>query len=450
MSFPEDTIAALATPAGTSAIALIRASGPAVARLAGDLWNETPASRQARHRDYRRADGSLIDDVVCVYFPGPSSYTGEDILEITCHGNPLIAQAILEDLCRRGCRLAEAGEFTKRAFLNGRMDLSQAEAVMDLIQARSERALATANQLLRGALTRKMDDLTRQLVEILARIEAYIDFPEEDLPAEDQAYLLSIMERLLVELRRLIATEQYGTMLRDGIRTVILGQPNAGKSSLLNRLVGRERALVSAEPGTTRDYLEERVQLGSQCLRLIDTAGLNSSASGVELGGVRKSLEQLATADLFLWVIDSTAALPDLPEEVRVRMHPDNAIAVMNKSDLPGAGLSKRPNGLSAISVSALRGDGIELLQTEIERLVVGFGGSIAEDLVAINARHALSLEAAKKSLESGLELLKSGKPSELIASELRFALDSFGQVAGRVDNERILDQLFATFCIGK
>src|SRR5688572_9346788 len=288
-----DTIAALATPVGTAALAVLRASGPDTRRIAGELLRGTPPPRVARHGDYHDRAGMLVDDVIVTFFESPRSYTGEDALEIACHGNPFIAQKILEDLFVRGCRPAEPGEFTQRAFLNGRMDLSEAEAVMDVIHARSERALAAASLQLRGSLGRRMNVLIDSLLGVLARIEAYIDFPEEDLPAADRAFVASEVSRLSTETERLLATSHYGELLRDGIKTVIVGEPNVGKSSLLNRLVGRDRALVSPEPGTTRDFIEERVMIGSHLLRLIDTAGLNPSPARLEELGIEMTRQRL-------------------------------------------------------------------------------------------------------------------------------------------------------------
>ena len=451
MSYSPDTIAALATPAGTSALAVVRTSGPAAAALALAIFRETPPPRLARHADYRDVRDQLVDDVLFTFFAAPNSFTGEDSLEISCHGNPFIAQKILEDLLARGCRPAGPGEFSQRAFLNGRMDLSQAEAVMDLIHARSERALAAANQQLRGALGRRMETLSTQLIGLLAQIEAYIDFPEEDLPAEDRPALRAQLAGLLAGTAQLLATSHYGELLRAGIRTVIVGEPNAGKSSLLNRLVGAERALVSPEPGTTRDYIEERVALGAHWLRLIDTAGLNDQPSALERRGIDKTLEQAAQADLFLWVIDATRPAPDLPPALRPRMTPANTIAVYNKSDLlPAVMRSPLPASFPRVNVSALNGAGLETLQAAIFDLAESARVEIGSELIAINARHANALIQAKSSLESGLSKLDLGEASELIASDLRDTLDAFGQIAGKIDNEKILDQLFANFCIGK
>ncbi len=450
MSFSGDTIAALATPVGTSAIAVVRTSGPQTAELARAIFGTLPAARSARQADYRDLGGALVDDVLFTFFAGPNSFTGEDTVEISCHGNPFIAQKILSDLLARGCRPAEAGEFSKRAFLNGRLDLSQAEAVMDLIHARSERALAAANQQLRGALGRQMDSLISQLVNILANIEAYVDFPEEDLPPENARALQRQIETLLTSTGRLLATSQYGELLREGIKTVIVGEPNAGKSSLLNRLVGHDRALVSPEPGTTRDYLEERIIVGAHWLRLIDTAGLNLTPSSLEKRGIDKTFEQAAEADLFLWVIDSTRPLPVLPAALASRMTPANTLAVFNKIDLPPAARGALPAPFHPVNISALAGAGLETLEAAVTKLAETFHVEVGDELVAINARHAHALEEAKASLTTAAHKLTTNEPSELVASDLRAALDAFGQISGKIDNEKILDQLFASFCIGK
>lgn len=450
MSFPSDTIAALATPVGTSAIAVVRASGPEVSTLARAIFKEIPPPRLARHADYRDAQGQLVDDVLFTYFAGPQSFTGEDSLEISCHGNPFIMQKILEDLLARGCRPAEAGEFSKRAFLNGRVDLSQAEAIMDLIHARSERALAAANQQLRGSLERRMNELIALLIKILANIEAYIDFPDEDLPAEDRALVLADLDRLLAGTRQLLATSHFGELLREGIKTVIVGEPNAGKSSLLNRLVGRDRALVSAEPGTTRDYLEERIVVGPHWLRLIDTAGLNPTPGALEQQGIDKTLEQAEGADLFLWVIDASLPSPVLPPALAHRVTPANTLVVYNKSDLADPHGGEAHRGFPSVKISALHGTGLEELQAAAAALADSFQVNVGDDLIAINARHAHALEQARIGLESARGKLLDETPSDLMASDLRAVLDAFGQISGKIDNERMLDQLFASFCIGK
>ena len=445
-----DTIAALATPVGTSAIAVVRVSGPDCAALAQALFGPAPLPpRVARHTNYRNLGGDILDDVVATFYQGPRSYTGEDSLEIALHGNPFIAQSILNDLLAREIRLAEAGEFTRRAFLGGRMDLSQAEAVMDLIHARSQRALTAANQQLRGSLGRHLGELTEGLLLVLARIEAYIDFPDEDLPAEDRQIVITELDRVLRGTARLLATHHYGELLRDGIKTIIIGEPNAGKSSLLNRLVGRDRALVSSEPGTTRDFIEERIILGPHCLRLIDTAGLNPTPAALEKLGMDKTLERAAEADLFLWVLDAARPTPPLPPEVTARLTPENTLILLNKSDLPATTTLPSPS-LPSLRISALTGDGIDALTEHITRLADAFRQDQGDEIIAINARHAYALRRATECLETARAKVSAHGPTELLASDLRGALDAFGEIAGKIDNERMLDHLFKTFCIGK
>jgi tRNA modification GTPase len=445
-----DTIAALATPVGTAALAVVRVSGPRSTALAAEIFGKAPLPRHVGHADYRDRAGALVDETLLTFFQGPHSYTGEDALEISCHGNPFIAQKILEDLFARGCRPAEPGEFTQRAFLSGRMDLSQAEAVMDLIHARSERALAVAHQQLRGALGRHMQELIDALLKLLARVEAQIDFPEEDLPPEDRALAGRELEKLSRATERLLATSHYGEMLRAGVKTVIVGPPNAGKSSLLNRLLGRERALVSAEPGTTRDFLEEPAALGPHCIRLIDTAGLNPAPAALERLGIEKTLERAAEADLLLLVLEATGPCPALPAALAARLTPASALVVVNKIDLASPVRPTPPAGLKMIRVSALTGAGLDELRAAIAEKADAFCTEIGAEAIAINARHAHSLNQAKACFAAAQTKLAANEAAELLASDLRGALNAFGEISGKVDNERMLDQLFAMFCIGK
>lgn len=448
-----DTIAALATPAGTAALAVVRLSGADCARLAAAIFGSPPPPRVACHRHYRTVDGVALDDVVTIYFPGPGSYTGEDSLEISPHGNPLIVERMLADLVARGCRLAEPGEFTRRAFFNGRLDLAQAEAVTDVIHAQSERALAVAQRQLQGALGRHLNELSDELLHALARIEAYIDFPEEDLPAEDRTEVESRLRNVLRGTQALIATRAYGEQLREGIRTVIIGAPNAGKSSLLNRLLGRDRALVSAQPGTTRDYLEERIQLGPHSLRIIDTAGLNPAPAELERQGIAHTLSWAAEADLVLLVIDATSPSPALPPAVIARLAAVNTVVVFNKVDLLAPGVeavADAPTGLAVVRLSTVTGAGLADLATEVTRLADGFRPDRDAEGLVVNARHADALTRAAGGLERALAHLTDAGPTELLASDLRSTLEALGEIAGKFDNEAMLDRLFATFCIGK
>ena len=451
MKSRDDTIAALATPAGTSALAVIRISGSDTRLLTVTLLGSVPAARRTTRRDYVDREAVLLDDALFTFFQGPASYTGEDVLEIACHGNPYIARRILDDLYRRGCRPADPGEFTERAFLNGKLDLSEAEAVMDLIHARSERALASAHHQLRGALGAELQGLVDGLLAALARVEAYIDFPEEDLPQEDSELVTREIETVLRGTQRLLATSKAGTWLREGIATVIVGEPNAGKSSLLNRWIGTERALVSAEPGTTRDFIEVRVTAGSHSLRLIDTAGLNPSAGAVEQLGIAKTLDQALQADLILWVIDASRDTPLFPDALRGSLVPEKTLVVLNKTDLtPGAPRAQVPDGFTSVEVSALTGDGMAELLNAVAELADRAQPDLGDEAVTINARHALALDQARAWLEDALANLGRRGPVELLASDLRGTLEAIGQISGKVDTEQMLDHLFATFCIGK
>jgi tRNA modification GTPase len=450
-----ETIAALATPPGTSAIAVLRVTGPETTRIAEEIFGEVPPSRKVRHADYHAKDGRLVDDILITFFRGPNSYTGEDSLEVSCHGNPFIAQKILEDLFARGCRPAHPGEFTQRAFLSGKMDLSQAEAVMDLIGARSDQALAAANQQLRGALGKQIDSLVDRLLTVQARVEAYIDFPEEDLPPEDNLIIARELDALCGDTRELIATSHYGEMLRDGIKTVIIGAPNVGKSSILNRLVGRERALVSSEPGTTRDFIEERINVGDHLLRIIDTAGLNPSPAPLEKLGMEKTFERAAEADLFLIVLDPTQGTPNLPEAVFARLSRENSIIAANKCDLLAYGAPINiPEELrgknSPIMLSAKTGAGFDELKTAFSRFAESERRDFGSGTIAINARHAEALRNALESMTAARGKLSTEIQIELLASDIRSALARFGDVIGKIDNEAMLDRLFAGFCIGK
>jgi tRNA modification GTPase len=453
MARHKDTIAALATPAGTSALAVVRISGPDTHGIATRALGAPPPPRTATRCDYVAGDGTLVDDVIATLFAAPNSYTGEDTLEISCHGSPFIAQRILADLLARGCRSAGPGEFTQRAFLNGRLDLSQAEAVMDLINARSERSLAAAQQVLRGALGRHMAGLVDGVLGALATVEAYIDFPDEDLPPEDRKRLAKEVEGVLQGTRQLLATEKTGVLLREGITTVIIGEPNAGKSSLLNRIVGSERAIVSPEPGTTRDFIEERVTIGHNGLRLIDTAGLNPCAEGLEALGMEKTLERIAGADLHMVVLDATRPTPPLPDATVSRINYSNTLYVLNKSDLLGEkhrAAAIPPAGFPSVQVSALNGTAMEALFVELSRLADGLQKTFGDERIAINVRHAHFLSEAQACLEAAVAKVASNDPVELLASDLRGALSALGEISGKVDNERMLDQLFASFCIGK
>lgn len=448
-----DTIVALSTPPGESAIALIRLSGPDCASLGQAIsGRKSPLQlRQAHFSRYFSINDKLLDEVVLTYFGEGRSFTGEAMLEIACHGNPLIIQNILEDLLARGCRAAEPGEFTRTAFLNGKMDLSQAEAVADLIHARSERSIEAAQRQLHGSVGRKMSELTDTLLGIMAQIEAYIDFPEEDLPGEDQSGPAADLRALTREIKALIETQHYNALLHDGVKALIVGEPNVGKSSLINALVGSERSIVSEMPGTTRDYVSAFIMLDAWRIEILDTAGLHEAGDKIEQIGINHTIEQSETADSFLLVLDSAAPSPTLPPALLERMRPDNTLVVENKTDLRESRdmadfLSDYRHLRLSLhqknSAEALRRSWLELIESSLH--FPQMGG------VIVNARHAAALSEAVDCLRLASDKLRDGELSELVAADLREAIESIGKVVGKVDNERMLDSLFQQFCIGK
>lgn len=448
----KDTIVACATPPGESALAIVRVSGPDCPEiLHGAVGVNMPEARKAVYGAYRGLHGEIVDRCVFLYYQGPASSTGDDVIEFMTHGNPLIVQKIVEDLIGRGCRAAEPGEFTRRAFLNGKMDLTQAEAVLDIIHARSERALAAAQHQLDGSVGRAVNALRERLIRVVAHVEAYIDFPEDDLPPENQDGPAANLAALIVDAERLAATSHYSTLLRDGARTVIAGAPNAGKSSLLNALVGDDRAIVSAEAGTTRDYIEERIVVGNHLLRIVDTAGLREGGSEVEGMGIARSLKQVERADVVLLVLDTTQPTPPLPSLLAAAARDGRLIVVENKSDLPAQGGRMAPYpGAPVIRVSALTGAGLDTLRQEIVRLIDS-GASVPDrDAVLVSARHASALRTMIEALTAARSKLVAQEAAELAASDLRAAISALEQILGKIDNEQMLDQLFASFCIGK
>ncbi len=451
---PEETIVAPATTDGEAALAIVRLSGPSALELAATILHrprEKIVPRRASLGTYQDISNQALDQLVYIFYPDKQSFTGEPMVEWMCHGNPLIVQKIVEDLIQRGCRLAEPGEFTRRAFLNGRMDLSQAEAVSDLIRARSDKALEAARKQLEGTVGEKVNKLIANILKTTAQLEAYIDFPEEDLPPEDQDGPRKSLRGMTEELQNLAATRHYRNLLTEGIRTVILGAPNAGKSSLLNALVGEARAIVSNLPGTTRDYIVERILIGSYLLNIMDTAGIHTTDSEIELLGIQHTLEQAKKADLCLLVLDQSAETPTLPPELKSVLDQTPSIVIENKCDLKRYSSFNNPLPQSpSIAISALKGEGIELLRKQIQEHVEKGIAVPHPDAVLVSARHAKALELAKEHIERSLSLLSANEPAELAAQELHLAIDAMSQIIGKIDNESMLDELFRSFCIGK
>ena len=447
-----DTFAALSTPHGESAIGVVRCSGQLCREFVQDIFgNNSPTPRKVYVADYRSMKKELLDNVVYTFFECEKSYTGDPMLEISCHGNPFILQHVLEDLVTRGCRHALPGEFTQTAFMNGKMDLSQAEAVIDLIKARTNLSLKAASQQLQGSLSRRINGIVENLLQLVAEIEAYIDFPEEDLPTDGEAAPISRLRSLSDEIYELSETARSGIFLRDGVKAVIIGAPNAGKSSLLNQLLGESRAIVSNQPGTTRDYIEASFFVDPYRISILDTAGVHATDDEIEKAGIAKTLEQIELCDLILLTIDGGESPPLLPDSVLSLLKADNTILIRNKSDL---GLGQNSEGylseFPGIEVSALTGSGLKDLKALIKDLLGNPIISEQGDVVAVSARHHTALLEASKELLSSIGLLNRDEPAELVATHLRVGISNLEKIVGRIDNERMLDKLFSSFCIGK
>lgn len=437
-----ETIAAIATPPGSGAIAVIRISGPQATAVLQACTGKVTQPRRATLAYVRDAHGRVVDEVVATYFAAPASYTGEDVVELSCHGGMLVTRRVLERLLQCGARPAEPGEFTRRAFENGRMDLTRAEAVMDVINAGSDLALRAAQNQLHGAIFRKVETAVDRLISVAAHVEAYIDFPEEDIAPDTTQELVAAVDEVCGELRVLLDTADEGRLLREGIRTAIIGAPNVGKSSLLNMLLGYERAIVSDTAGTTRDTIEESVSLGGMRLRLVDTAGLHESTDAIERAGMERSRRAGAEADLILEVADAT--LP--PARAEIPATTAQHILLLNKCDLP-----EHPDwqNVPALRISCHTGRGHETLATTITERFLHSSGE-PDTLAAINTRHRYALQQALDYLAAARTGLLSGISPELMDIDLRAALDALGSISGRVDTEDILTRVFATFCLGK
>ncbi|MEY4086308.1 MAG: hypothetical protein RLZZ405_496 [Verrucomicrobiota bacterium] len=448
-----DTIVAAATPAGRSALAIVRVDGPLAATLAHDaLRRRTPlAEKTATLGIWRDGDGAPLDQVVAVLWRAGRSFTGNDSLEITCHGNPLLVRRLTADCLARGARLAEPGEFTRRAYLAGRIDLTQAEAVADLIHASSERALASARRQLAGELGRLVARWTDRTLQVLAELEAHIDFPEEDLPPEDPRGPSARLLEIASELSNYARTARHDAALRGGLRVAVVGAPNAGKSSLLNALAGADRAIVSPEAGTTRDYLEAPVAGLPLAVTAVDTAGLRAGGSALEHLGMARALEQARGAHLLLLVVDASAEPPALPAELLALLDPARTLVIANKADLPAhpAQQAFLPT-LTKLSACLLDGRDAEALRAGLgEFLIAREIAPGAEDLI-VGVRHAEAMARAAEALTAAAGHLRAPIQTELAAAQARTGLDALGEIVGRIDNERMLDKLFASFCIGK
>ncbi|MCL5034485.1 MAG: tRNA uridine-5-carboxymethylaminomethyl(34) synthesis GTPase MnmE [Bacteroidetes bacterium] len=455
-----DTIAAISTPLGEGGISVIRISGVNAFAVADHVFlGRTKLCNSPSHTAHfgKIVDqgGNLVDEVVAVTFRAPGSYTCEDVVEISCHGGYLVTQRVLEQLLAAGARLAEPGEFTRRAFLNGRLDLSQAEAVADLIQSQSEAAYRSSVRQLSGELSRKIKGIRDELLNLASLLELELDFSEEDVEFANRKMLGTRLEVAIMTVDELLSSYSVGKVYREGIRVTIAGKPNAGKSSLMNAILGDNRAIVSEVPGTTRDTISERVSIKGVLFRLTDTAGLRETVDKIEQEGVERAKKEAEEADIVLLVMDlkegdynGTNPLYSRLEEIcateGVRL-----VTVWNKIDLyRGEAPRASESGLS-FYVSALRGDGIDLLKDGLFKMVLGENLN-ESSVVVTNARHRQALSKARKSLAYALDTLESGKSGEFVALDLRGGLNALGEITGEITTEDILNNIFSRFCIGK
>jgi len=447
----EDTIVAISTPPGRSGIGVVRISGPEAESIGKRfLRSSSPLNHQrAVVGKWQDLTGAVLDDVVVVLFRGPHSYTGEDLLEISAHGNPLTLNRIVGGVQSAGARIAGPGEFTLRAVGHGKMDLLQAEAVRDFIEAQTDGQARTALRQMSGALSNRIRPIKEGLVDVIARLEAGIDFAEDDVDIPDSTLVIERLEQLRFELQAIQETYAYGRMLYAGVRVVIVGRPNVGKSSLFNRLVAAERAIVTEVPGTTRDVLSEVADLDGIPVRFFDTAGLHGTTDRVEKIGVERTIETLSEADLALFVVDGSVPFGEEDRKVRESLKDLAHFLVANKADMPGC--AEAAGGAKAcIRLSAKTGAGLDTLTQELRDFLGGRRGEGVGESVLTNARQNDSVLGSISGLRAGEEALVKGTPQEMVLLDLYSALSSLNELTGETTTEDILGRIFSTFCIGK
>ena len=447
-----DTIAAIATPAGRGGIGVVRVSGPRTTEIAQALLGHVPSVRRARLHAFRDADDSVIDSGLALHFAAPHSFTGEDVLELHGHGGPVVMDLLLQRVLALGARLAQPGEFTQRAYLNDKLDLAQAEAIADLIDSGSAQAARAAQRSLQGEFSAHVHELAERVLELRLWIEAAIDFPEEEIDFLADRALAERMDHLRQRFSDLSETARQGTLLRDGLTLVIAGRPNAGKSSLLNRLAGYEAAIVTDTPGTTRDVLRERIAIDGLPLHILDTAGLRDAPDAIEAEGIRRARNEIARADRVLFVIDAADAhsvqaiehdLQHVPAKVPVTL-------VFNKADRSGdtARVETGQGGAPRVYLSAATGEGIAGLRQHLKDCI-GFHPA-AEGALTARTRHVDALRRAREHVEAAHRLFTERHAGELVAQELLDAHRCLGEITGEVTSDDLLGKIFSSFCIGK
>jgi tRNA modification GTPase len=450
----DDTIVAIATPPGRGGIGVVRLAGPESKTIASRMLRLSAgraleANRATFGELIENESGERIDEVVATWFAAPHSYTTDEIVEISCHGSPVVLRRAVEMAVSQGARLAEPGEFTQRAFLNGRLDLTQAEAVRDLIDSQTLYQAKVAARQLQGSLSRALFPMKEKLIALIARLEAGVDFAEDDVAVMPADQILSSLENVRAPLRGLEASFAFGKVVHEGLTLAIVGRPNVGKSSLFNRLVERERAIVTAQPGTTRDLVTETVALGGIPVRLVDTAGIREALDEAEDIGIRKSMEALADADLVLVVLDANAELSTVDRELLADVAGRAVIVVRNKMDLGGCRTECFPENLPTVRTSAVTGEGIDDLRAEILRTV---RGSASEDGGAMltNLRQQGQVQAALAALAAAESSVQNAIPHEMVLLDLYNALRMLDELTGATTADDILNLIFSTFCIGK
>lgn len=456
MNVPRETIAAIATAQGRGGVGIVRISGPIAAAAALQILGKTPTPRYAHYGPFRDTRNEVIDEGIALYFPGPNSFTGEDVLELQGHGGPVVLDMLLQRCVQLGCRLARPGEFSERAFLNDKLDLAQAEAIADLIEASSAQAARNALRSLQGAFSQRVDKLTEKLISLRIYVEAAIDFPEEEIDFLADGHVLAMLDEVRQYLSTVEAEASQGALLRDGMTVVIAGRPNAGKSSLLNALAGREAAIVTEIAGTTRDILREHIHIDGMPLHVVDTAGLRDTDDQVEKIGVERALKAIGEADRILLVVDATA--PEAtdpfalwPEFLQQRPDPAQVTLIRNKADISGdqVGIEVGADGHVTINLSAKAGgEGLELLRDHL-KACMGYEQT-SESSFSARRRHLDALRRASTSLEHGRSQLTLAGAGELLAEDLRVAQQSLGEITGAFTSDDLLGRIFSSFCIGK
>lgn len=452
----EKTIAGIATAATLTSISVIRISGAEALGSVGRIFRgvdgrplEDIRPFTIRYGHILEEDGHTIDEVLVSYFKGPKSYTGEDVVEVSCHGGPLPVRRILEKILDQGIRLAEPGEFTKRAFLNGRIDLSQAEAVMDIIQSRTDAALRSANDQSRGRLSGQISQLRDQLMNVMAEIEVTLDFPDDELDRSSDLKLAEKLEDVHEAIHGLIRSAEKGKLLREGLNVVIAGKPNVGKSSLLNALLNEQRAIVTEIPGTTRDLIEEFVNLDGIPLRLTDTAGIRDTEDVVESIGVERSRQSIETADLIILVLDLSQPLTIEDHELIELTSDRRRILLLNKEDLPKAWPVPEDLQKEATVISALNHFGLDQLKNRIREITTMDGAGFDETLIT-STRHRDALQKASAALEEAVTAIRSGIPMDIVTIDVNSAWQALGEITGDTLQDDLVDRIFSGFCIGK